>query len=86
MSVIRPGLILDLAEQDYAYGVGRLTLRIETLGADPASFPKLEWVRVVGDEIWWDGSTRPRDVMVRVAAIAGSLREADGLPPRHDRP
>lgn len=72
--------MLYLAEPDYLYGVGPLALRVDRLGVDPATLPKLEWVRVVGQEVWPDGSVRPRDVMVRVAAIARSLRPADWLP------
>lgn len=77
---VGPGAMLHLAEQDYLYGSGPLALRIDRLGVDPASLPKLEWVRVVGQEVWADGTVRPRDVMVRVAAIAGSLRPANWLP------
>ena len=75
-----PDLVLSLSEQDYLYGVGPLALRIERLGVDPSSLPKLEWVRVVGQEVWSDGSVRPRDVMVRVAAITRSLRPVGWLP------
>jgi hypothetical protein len=78
--------VLALDEQDYLYGCGTLALRVERLGADPRSFPKLEWVRIVGQEIGWNGSETPRDVMVRVEAIGRSLRPADWRPSRYRRP
>lgn len=78
-----PGAVLLLGEQDYCYGYGPLVLCVDKLGADPRSFRRLEWVRVVGREVSWDGAEQPRDVMVRVAAIQGSLRPPGTRPPRY---
>lgn len=79
------GTVLALEEPDYLYGVGTLVLRIERLGADPALLRSLEWVRVVGQQVHWDGREAPRDVMVRVAAIGRSRRPADWRPDRYRR-
>jgi hypothetical protein len=73
---IETGTVLVLAEADYCYGVGPLTLRVTELGADPASFPRLEWVRVVGHEMFPDQNGGPREVMARVAALAASVQPA----------
>lgn len=75
--------VLWLGEQDYCYGNGALVLCVDKLGADPRSFRKLEWVRVVGREVSWDGTEQPRDVMVRVAAIQGALRPPGTRPPQY---
>jgi hypothetical protein len=80
---IGPGVILALDEADYLYGAGFVALRVEQLGADPGSFPKLEWVRVVGRQIHWNGTEEHRDVMVRTAAIPRSLRPPTWRPPRY---
>ena len=78
-----PGVFLVLGEQDYCYGLGTLTLRLEQLGADPRSLSKLEWVRVVGREIHPDGTAgAERDIMARVAALPRAKRPADWQPPQ----
>lgn len=78
-----PGTVLSIAEADYCYGRGTLTLRIEKIGADPRSFSKLEWVRVVGVEIGWDADRERREVMVRVSALPRAMRPPDFRPDRY---
>jgi hypothetical protein len=73
-------VMLALAEEDYLYGAGDIALRVEQIGADPSSFPKLEWVRIVGKQIYWNGVEIPRDVMVRVASIQKSFRPPEWRP------
>jgi len=73
---LRPGAVLLLAEQDYCYGTGVLKLRVESLGADLGSLPRLEWVRIVGRQIYPDGSEQPREVMARVSALSKSVLPA----------
>jgi hypothetical protein len=75
-----PDMVLTLAEADYCYGTGPLTMRIDDIGADPTTFRRLEWVRVTGREIWPDGTEHPREVMARVSAIQRSLRPAAQAP------
>lgn len=77
-----PGAVLALSEEDYCYGRGVLVMRVKVLGADPASFRRLEWVRIVGSEVLWDVDGEDRDVMVRVTAIPRSLRPARWRPDR----
>lgn len=77
---IAVGTVLELGEADYCYGVGPLTLRVTKLGADPGSFPRLEWVRIVGREMFPDHDGAPRQVMARVTALAASVRPADYRP------
>ena len=67
---IGTGEVLHLAEADYCYGHGPLTIRVTRSGADPALLPGLEWVRVAGVEVSADGRVGPeRQVLVRVAAL-----------------
>lgn len=74
------GAVLDLAEADYLYGRDRLRLRL-VAPLDTRRLATLEWVRLVGEEIWWNGEIRPRrDVMVRVAAIKAAVRPVGWLP------
>lgn len=72
--------VLDLAEEDYRYGTGRLRLRyekriIETRMSDGV------WVTVLGVEVRWDGTDGdrrlvavPADVLDRQLADARRLR------------
>ncbi|HEX8346069.1 MAG TPA: hypothetical protein VF657_15220 [Actinoplanes sp.] len=78
--ILAPGVVLDLAEPDYLYGTGPLRLRLAT-PLDTQRLAQLEWVRLIGDEIRWNGEITPgRDVNVRVSAIRAAIRPAGWLP------
>ena len=65
---IKVGDVIRVPAADYAYGLGVLTLRVTEVDPDP--HPNLEWLRVKGTEIRWDGTDgRQRDVLVRVSAL-----------------
>lgn len=60
------GKVIRIAEDDYCYGLGTLTLRVT--GVAQSHDPR--WVRVRGVEIRWDladGDTR--EVLVRRSAL-----------------
>jgi hypothetical protein len=81
---LRVGVILDLAEADYAYGTGRLVLVVERIGADPIEHRGTKWVFLVGRELRWDGRAGPRrQATVRASAIRGALRPDCWLPARY---
>ncbi|MDR7273483.1 hypothetical protein [Catenuloplanes atrovinosus] len=66
------GDILRIAQTDYCYGNGPLTLRITRLGADPAAYPALEWLGLTGVELTPDGAEGDvRHVLVRADVIRG---------------
>jgi hypothetical protein len=76
-----PGAVLDLAEADYMYGAGRLALKVEKIGADPAQYRALEWLFLIGRELHRDGRVGDeRYATVRVSAIDAALRPAEWLP------
>jgi hypothetical protein len=78
---LHPGAVLDLAEADYMYGAGRLALKVEKIGADPAQYRAMEWVFLIGRELHWDGRVgEERYATVRVSAIDDALRPAGWLP------
>jgi hypothetical protein len=65
------GEVIRVPEADYAYGLGELTLRVTHVDPDP--HPELEWLRIRGIEIRWDGTDgKNRDVLVRVSALCKS--------------
>lgn len=67
---LRPGDVISVAEPDYMYGVGPLTLRLTGVddGANPQ--PVTDWVRVTGVVIRWDGSEgKEREAVIRRAAL-----------------
>jgi hypothetical protein len=67
--VIQVGDVIRIPEAHYLYGVGVLTMRV-TAEADLDRHPGLEWIRLRGVQIRWDGSDGDnRDVLVRVAAL-----------------
>jgi len=62
------GQVLTVPEAHYLYGTGDLTLRVTAV--DPRPHPALEWLRVKGVQVLWDGSDGPeRLVDVRVSAL-----------------
>ncbi|GGK20827.1 hypothetical protein GCM10010124_11680 [Pilimelia terevasa] len=75
MPMVRPGQVIRIEEEDYAYGVGALTLRVTGLAPhdDPA------WIRVTGVEIHWTGGDGPRrEVLVRSSAQVSSAADRAG--------
>lgn len=65
---IRAGQVIRVPERHYCYGIGTLTLRVTEV--DPRPHPNLEWIRIKGVEIRWDGADGDhRDVLVRVTAL-----------------
>lgn len=65
---VEPGQVIEIGEADYCYGVGTLKLRVTRVA--PNQHPGLEWLRVIGTEVRWDGKDGdPRDVLVRVSAL-----------------
>lgn len=65
---IRVGHIITIPEEHYCYGVGPLKMRVTRVEQNPP--PGVEWLRVLGVEIRWNGEDGPmRDVLVRVSAF-----------------
>jgi hypothetical protein len=68
--LVRVDQVLRVPEAHYLYGTGELVLRVTHVDSNLDRYPGLEWVRVKGIEILWDGSDgQERDVMIRVAAL-----------------
>ncbi len=68
--LVRVGQVLRIPEAHYLYGSGELVLRVTHVDPGLDRYPGLEWVRVKGVEVGWDGSDgQPRDVMIRVAVL-----------------
>ena len=69
------GDVLELAEEDYRFGVGPLTLRVTAL-LHVQQLTDGPWLYLRGIPIRWDGRDgEPRQVLVRLAA----LRRRPGL-------
>jgi hypothetical protein len=69
-SLVRIGEVLRIPEAHYLYGSGELVLRVTHVDPNLDRYPRLEWVRVRGIEVCWDGSDgQPREVMIRVAVL-----------------
>jgi hypothetical protein len=65
---IRIGDTLTVAEQDYEWGTGDLTLRVTAFEASQDAGPA--WIKVKGMEIDRDGvARREREVLVRRAGM-----------------
>jgi len=70
MAQIRPGQVIRIAESDYAYGLGALTIRVKTI----ESYSDPQWVRLRGTEIHWTGAEGvPREVLVRSDATIAAV-------------
>lgn len=70
---LRAGDVISVAEPDYMYGRGMLTMRLTAVPDERAQHPALEWVRLTGVCIRWDGSEGPeREAIVRVAALGAA--------------
>ena len=67
----RPPVNLRLDENDYCYGRGALTLRVDRIDrANPVRFDDDIWYRVEGVQIGWDGAeVGHRLVLVRVRRL-----------------
>lgn len=84
--LVKVGDTICMPESDYCYGHGQLMMRVTEVDADLARFPALEWVRVRGVVILWDGTDGDeRDILVRVAALRKQQQGQDELPSRSDR-
>lgn len=64
------GAVLDLAEQDYCYGEGRLVIRV-TRVVEIMQFDDGSWIAVTGIPLRGDGSAagRERFALIRMASI-----------------
>jgi hypothetical protein len=81
IEMIRRGQVLSIPEAHYCYGTGVLTIRVTEV-CDEIHL-NLEWLRIQGVEILWNGADGPsRDVLVRVAALR-SPRTVTTEQPRH---
>ena len=66
---VKVGDVLKLAEEDYRFGVGSLTLRVTAL-LHVQELPDGPWLYLRGVTIRWDGSEGAvRQVLVRLAAL-----------------
>lgn len=66
---IRIGQVLRLAEEDYRFGVGPLTLRVTTL-LHVQQVDGEPWLYLRGTTIRWDGGDgETRQVLVRMSAL-----------------
>lgn len=71
---VRAGDVLALAEDDYRFGLGVLMIRVTAL-LHLQELPDGPWLYLRGIPIRWDGSEGdPRQVLVRVSALARSRR------------
>lgn len=63
------GQTIEVGEEDYMYGLGRLTLEV-TEELDRVNRNGELWLRLGGHELWRDGTNAGwRTVLVRAAAI-----------------
>jgi hypothetical protein len=78
---LQVGDVVIIPPEHYLYGDRLLKLRVTEV-PDYARL-RLEWVRVRGVEVLWNGQDGPdQDVMVRVAAVPGIPRERSGVKER----
>lgn len=71
---LSPGLVLELAEADYLYGVGTVQITVTAIGELVVDNANQQWIGLHGDQRFWDGSTRPRFLQARVTALARAIR------------
>lgn len=68
---VKVGDVLDLAEPDYRFGVGRLKLRVDAL-LHVQVLDDGPWLYLRGTVIRWDGTDgQARQILVRLAALTG---------------
>ena len=62
--------MIEIAEEHYLYGTGVLRMRVTAVRSDLVRHPGLQWIRLLGVELRWDGSEgSEREVLVRVGAL-----------------
>jgi hypothetical protein len=63
--------VLVVAEEDYCFGQGELTLRVDQIDvANPVIYRNDTWYRVCGVQVGWDGrSLHQREILVRARLI-----------------
>jgi hypothetical protein len=85
---LRVGAVLELADDDYRYGTGRLAIRLTEVTVDPRLLPATEeWVEVQGIAMYPAAeAAQPRYVAIRVSAIPGALRKPGWRPPHYPAP
>jgi hypothetical protein len=67
---VKPGQIIRLAESDYMYGRGEVTMRIIRVRLDISKWYDGRWVWLEGVPIRWDGTDgEPRTLLARVSAL-----------------
>jgi hypothetical protein len=68
---VKPGDVVRLAEADYKYGRGDLTLRISRVRLEISRWYDGHWVWLEGTPIRWDGGEDDtRSLLARVSALA----------------
>ncbi|MDR7323611.1 MULTISPECIES: hypothetical protein [Catenuloplanes] len=79
-AVVKRGDVLALAEADYKFGAGGLTLLVDDV-MHVQRLPDGLWVFVRGVRLDDVGNPRdPRQVLVRMAAIPAAVRHPSGCP------
>lgn len=77
---VRVGQVLRLAEEDYRFGTGQLTLRVTGL-LHVQHLDDGPWLNLRGITIRWDGGDgESRQVLVRLSALRGMARPPGGRP------
>ena len=71
---LSPGLVLELAEADYLYGVGTVRITVTALDDVMVDGANHQWIGIHGEQRFWDGSTRRRFLQARVTALAKAVR------------
>lgn len=68
-------LVLDLAEQDYLYGSGRLRIRVNRVDVrHPFQYHGDDWYPVAGVRLGHDGAElQPLQVLVRARCLPAAL-------------
>lgn len=76
---VRVGQVLRLAEEDYRFGVGTLTLRVTGL-LHVQELDDGPWLYLRGTAIRWDGGDgESRQVLVRLSALRGGASSTPGM-------
>ncbi|GIE98839.1 hypothetical protein [Paractinoplanes rishiriensis] len=71
---LRPGVCLVIAEADYLYGIGAVTVVVA--GVDRIFwYAGEDWVELHGSQVMTGGATVPRIISVRVGALRAAVRQ-----------
>ena len=84
MTVLRLGDVIDVGDADYRYGIGRLILRVTTIGVQRATAAG-DWLDLDGLELRPDGTqlgAQPRHACIRVTALRNQHGYTALGPPR----